>query len=47
MDLVRAVSLVNPLVDINELKVPKKISNKRHLRTSLVFKASARIEVDL
>jgi hypothetical protein len=47
MDLVRVVSLVNLQVGINELKVPKKISNKRPLQTSLVFKASARIEVDL
>jgi hypothetical protein len=47
MDSVKVVSQANHLVDTNELKVPKKILNKRPLQTNLVFKASARIEVDL
>lgn len=47
MDLVKAVSQANLQVVTKELKVLKKISNKRLLQINLAFKASGRKELDL
>ena len=47
MDLVKAVSQASRQVVTKELKVLKKISNKRPLQTNLAFKVSGRKELDL
>jgi hypothetical protein len=47
MDLVKAASQANRQVVTKELKVQKKISNKRRLLTNSAFKASGRKDLDL